>query len=467
MKDKIILTSVFLFTGVILQAQVLFNNIYSKSSWDYADAVIEREDGNYLVAGSSRSQSATDYDVFVLLVDPDGNLIWNKYLGQGSRQEFGYSLIQTSDNKFLVSGRVGNSHPYLIKFDSTGSVLWDKQFTSSNNSAGYSIGESSTGNYFFLKYQPYNSSTLIYTNSQGDSLWSKTYENIESPSVIESSDSGFVFTGTTITSNGDRDIVLFKVNSNADSLWTKAFGGDGDDRAKSVIQTPDSGYLIIGNYDDQVPDGESPAYLIRTDLNGDSLWIKTHWLGNSHHVESCGNGNGFIMSSVRYHYFATYQTAELLLTKLDNAGDIEWSRSFEDRDIYSIGNNVTQTSDGGFLLTGHVDNGLSPSDIALIKLDSVGNFVLNIVPIPNQTSLYVDLYPNPATNELYIELGSTSVDLIRGLRLVNPLGQEISKLDNLDQRQIQLNVTNLQKGIYFYELTTSERKFLTGKFIKQ
>jgi len=225
--------------------------------------------------------------------------------------------------------------------------------------------------------------------------------------------------------------------------------------------------LIIGNYDDQVPDGESPAYLIRTDLNGDSLWIKTHWLGNSHHVESCGNGNGFIMSSVRYHYFATYQTAELLLTKLDNAGDIEWSRSFEDRDIYSIGNNVTQTSDGGFLLTGHVDNGLSPSDIALIKLDSVGNFVLNIVPIPNQTSLYVDLYPNPATNELYIELGSTSVDLIRGLRLVNPLGQEISKLDNLDQRQIQLNVTNLQKGIYFYELTTSERKFLTGKFIKQ
>src|SRR5664279_1401534 len=102
MKLIIILTLVLL--TEISFGQILFNNTYSKPNFDYADAVIETSDGRYLIAGSSRSQFGTDYDVNILLVDSVGNLIWDKYIGQSPRMEFAYSLIETKDSNYLISG---------------------------------------------------------------------------------------------------------------------------------------------------------------------------------------------------------------------------------------------------------------------------------------------------------------------------------------------------------------------------
>ncbi|MGZ8569683.1 MAG: hypothetical protein ACXWW0_09865 [Bacteroidia bacterium] len=104
---------------------MIFNKVFSKPDYDYANAVIECKDGNYMIAGSSRSKEFADYDINVLLVDTLGNLIWDKYFGEKGRLEFATSLIETSDKNFLICGRKETS-AYLLKFNSAGSIIWQK-----------------------------------------------------------------------------------------------------------------------------------------------------------------------------------------------------------------------------------------------------------------------------------------------------------------------------------------------------
>ncbi|NNK55285.1 MAG: hypothetical protein HKO97_12065, partial [Flavobacteriaceae bacterium] len=68
-----------------LSAQVIWNNTYSKPDSDSGNAVFEKANGEYLVLGSSRSRFNTDYDINVLLIDANGDIVWDRYIGEIGR----------------------------------------------------------------------------------------------------------------------------------------------------------------------------------------------------------------------------------------------------------------------------------------------------------------------------------------------------------------------------------------------
>lgn len=442
----------------------LFNKIYSKSNFDYGDAVIERHDGKYLIAGSSRSQFETDYDVNILLVDSVGNLILDKYIGQSPRMEFAYSLIETKDSNYVVSGRVNGSNPYLMKFNSSGNLIWEKEYPSAHWTEGFSVGQTFDSGYFFVR--PDTSTTLFVTNPIGDTLWTRRYNSVICHSVIQTADSGFALTGNINPNTSNQDIILIKTNPVGDTLWTKTFGGVGSDDANSVQQLSDNGYLIAGNFDAQISDGDMETFIIRTNSFGDTLWTQKYDLGIAHYIKECTNNNGYILSTIRYvpGWFPSSDKYYIVITKLDPLGNIEWSRQF-DGYTYSLGNNVTQTSDGGYLLTGFVENSTSESDILLIKLDSMGNYVLSVGDISNSNNSQVLVFPNPTTDEVNFVVGSNSGKMINQIQIFNLIGQEIKYSTGLSETQFKINVTDFPTGLYIYKLTTSDKQIVSGKFI--
>lgn len=457
-----------LLLSIIVSGQVLFNNTYFKPYWDMANAVIERQDGKYLIAGSSRSQAGTNYDVNFLLVDSVGNLIWDKYLGVADTSEFAYSLIETSDNNYLISGRIGNYFPYMLKFDANGTFLWDNRYGSNGYClGGFSIGETADTNYYFVRPDySFNSTMFFKTDSQGDTLWTKSYNSLLSLSVVHTSDSGFALIGKTNPTTLNQEIFLIKTNSVGDTLWTKTFGGNGNDDATSIQQLPDNGYIIAGIFDVQIPDEEPDTYIIRTDSNGNTIWTKRHFhLGVPEYIKKCFNNNGYILSTTRLYSpgFSLPDEHYLIITKLDTLGNIQWSRLF-DGEEYALGNNVTQTSDGGFLLTGHIQN-FNNAEIILIKLDSIGNFVLSTTNILNPDKSQVSVYPNPTTDEINFVLHSISTRKINQVAIFNFIGQEIKSSIGLSETKFKEVVGNFPSGLYFYKLTTSDNQTLTGKFI--
>jgi hypothetical protein len=445
--------------------QQLFHKTFIKPDWDYADAVIERYDGNYLIAGSSRSQFGTDYDINLILVDSLGNLIWDKYLGQADSLEFSYSLIETSEKNYLISGRIGDYFPYLLLFDIEGNIIRDMRYPEENNCYGaYSLGETEDSNYYFIESGPI--STLYVVKPSGDTISTRKFDFAFCHSVIQTSDLGYMLVGNTTYPSEYQGIILIKTDPLGDTLWTKTFGDEGNDDAFSVQQLADDGYIIAGAYNDpNIFDEDDQTYLIRTNSSGDTLWTKKYWLGSPNFIQVSQNNNGFIMSSELRIWTGdpNYDEFYIFITRFDTLGNILWSRQFEGY-TYDIGNNVTQTSDGGFLLTGYYENYPIKPDIILIKLDSIGDYVLTTKDITSRSLSGVIVYPNPAKEILILKLIDNDLE-IKLVRVFNSFGQEIQNLSISFEREIKIDIEHLPSGIYFYDVVTRKNQTLIGKFI--
>ena len=116
------------------------------------------------------------------------------------------------------------------------------------------------------------------TDSNSDTVWTKTFGGNDTDSgycVRQTADGGYVIVGNTNTfGSGDYDIWLIKTTSDGNLTWSSTIGGTESDRASSIRQTSDGGYIISG-YTSSFGDGSSDAWIIKTDLNGNTSWTKT------------------------------------------------------------------------------------------------------------------------------------------------------------------------------------------------
>lgn len=110
----------------------IWDNTYRINKWDVGTSLVEGLDGYIYVAGYTRTYSIIDYDIVLLKLDQDGNLIWKKVFSWG-RWDQATSISTTFDNGILVggfsrSGKVLSSDFAVSKFDSIGNILWENIF---------------------------------------------------------------------------------------------------------------------------------------------------------------------------------------------------------------------------------------------------------------------------------------------------------------------------------------------------
>ena len=187
-----------------------------------------------------------------------------------------------------------------------------------------------------------------------DTIWTNTFGGSNDDkgfSVQQTTDGGYIITGSTKSfGNGYADVWLIKTDSNGDSLWTKTFGGIYEEYGNSVQQTTDSGYIITGRTDSDGNSGQN-GWLIKTDANGNEEW--TQILGGSN--DDIGN---YVQQTTDGGYIITGETdsygnggMDVWLLKTDSNGNGEWNRTFGGNSN-DIGYSVQQTTDGGWYRVG-------------------------------------------------------------------------------------------------------------------
>jgi len=103
---------------------VEWTKTYGGEKWDQASSLIETSDGGFALAGITNSYGSGDYDFWILKTDRAGNLLWNQTFG-GSENDRANSLVESSDGEFVIAGRTKsfgageNDDLWLIKTDST------------------------------------------------------------------------------------------------------------------------------------------------------------------------------------------------------------------------------------------------------------------------------------------------------------------------------------------------------------
>src|SRR6185312_2041328 len=222
----------------------------------------------------------------------------------------------------------------------------------------------------------------VKTNASGDTLWTKTYGGIgdeECYAMQQTNDGGYIFAGIDSSSGlGNYNVYLVKTNATGDTLWTKSYGGSNHDFGQAVQQTADGGYIIAGYTNSFSTGGYDDVYLLKTDANGNLTWSKTYgglYTDDAFAVKQTADGGYIIVGITSGFGISPYGSInDLYVIKTDASGGLTWSKTYgQDGDDWAY--SIIQTQDGGYAIVGHtnIDSTASLSDLYLIKINSIGD----------------------------------------------------------------------------------------------
>ncbi len=232
---------------------------------------------------------------------------------------------------------------------------------------------------------------LLKTDSRGDQIWVKKYDRHYFEvgySVEQTSDGGYIIGGRAVTGTYPivdtpiSDAWILKTDANGDTLWTKIYGGSGNDYCTSIQQTPDRGYILTGTMNAEycypnleINEEDDPdfakAWLVKTDACGDTLWTKTYLERSySNCVDQVSDG-GYVFAG--WVFPDGKDDSDVLIIKTDASGDTLWTKTIGGDD-YDAGFHVRQTGDG-YIIVGQTKPRGEDYDALLIKTDLSGELL--------------------------------------------------------------------------------------------
>lgn len=320
---------------------------------------------------------------------------WQKTFG-GPSADVARSVQQTSDGGYIIVGwtesyGAGSRDVYLIKTDAAGNMKWQKTFGGSGYDDGFSVQQTSDGGYIVVGYTAsfgYMSDVyLIKTDSEGDLVWQKPIggtEAEEGRSIQETPDGGYIIIGYTCsygTGGGVDtcgDVWLVKSDSGGNVDWHQTWGGSGTDGGNGGGLTSDGGYIIAAGTH-SFGAGGWDAWLIKTDSSGKEQWKKTFG-GSSDDgcssVQQTSDG-GYILTGSTHSFGAGDPYGNLYLIRTDSAGNTVWENNFGGN-ASDVGVSAHQTPDGGYIAAGWTRSfgtGDPYGDVYLVRTDSAGNML--------------------------------------------------------------------------------------------
>jgi len=365
-------------------AQSFFQKTYGGSGGETGAAVDLTSDGGYIVGGMTNSFGSGSDDVYLVKLDVSGDTMWTRAVGTGG-SETGAWLEQTNDNGYIITGTNGSM--YLNKVDAAGTSVWAKSYGGSAPDEGTLVQQTPDNGYIVTGYTSSSGAgaidvLLIKTNSNGDTTWTRTLGgtgNDFAYSLDQTSDGGYVVCGQTMSFGaGGSDVYLMKVNSSGVLQWSKTYGGTGNDEGRSVGETSDGGFIITGTTS-SFGSGGDEIYTIKTDGAGVVQWSKTYgeFDGNdrSNDIIQTIDG-GYILTGSTNSYGSS--TIVTYLLKLDVTGAPEWAnpekKIFGGNTGTDIGNSIQQTPSGGYIFASNTQSfGAGGMDIYLVSVDTLGN----------------------------------------------------------------------------------------------
>lgn len=291
-----------------------WEHTYGGSGNDFAQFIQQAADGGYIVVGGSTSTDGDvtgnhgSLDYWVVKIDSAGLLQWQKSLG-GSGEDEAYSVKQTTDGGYIIAGNsmstdgnVTGNHGgfdyWVVKLNGAGTLQWEKSYGGPGNEYAYSIAQTSDGGYAVSGGSNSNGGNVtgnhgnpdiwvVKLSSTGALQWQKSYggsSDDECYSIQQTTDKGYVFAGYSASSDGDvtgyhgsglAEYWVVKTDSTGTLQWQKPLGGTAGDGAQCVQQTSDGGYIVSGSSNSS--DGDA----------GGNHGVTDYWI-----VKLVGNVNG-------------------------------------------------------------------------------------------------------------------------------------------------------------------------------
>lgn len=312
---------------------------------------------------------------------------WQKNVESGT-QDFLSGLAVTIDGQYIVSGSSiqKNQNPtagsnqnkgydyHILKLDQQGQKVWEKYFsgnqhdylssTASTQEGGFLLAGTSYSSLALDKKDKSNGSSdmwIIKVNENGEEEWQKTIGtrySEEARSVTQTMDKGFVVVGSTNHPKlgyGSRDVLVVKLDKTGKIINQLILGGKGLDEVEKVIPTNDGG-VLMGIYSRSgVNEGQSKTKINSKDLNNtlsSSSNPQSAPANNSNNNSNSNNQNAIESYDINFYgkAYGNYGEGDYWIVKLDKNGAVQWEKNFggsEDDHIRTMA-----LTDTGFIIGG-------------------------------------------------------------------------------------------------------------------
>jgi hypothetical protein len=416
----------------------------------YSGSIIQINDSEFIWA-AGKSNYIKDF-VSLIKFDKILSKIWEVDFMCNNDTTYSYldfyNLIQTMDHCFIQTGCIlsnpSGTNLLLQKTDSLGGIQWRKQFVYKGVTTGWSVIQ--TPDHGFLvgggAYLPYVKHSyqglLIKTDSLGNEQWRRypgDSDYDDSYCIVRNSPDGNYIVGTQLgydpmisSAWDDAKIRLMKFNNNGSVLWDKQYGSKMPWNTTSQVYIHPNGditscgyYLSTDSF--AVAKYATCGWILKTNNNGDSLWMREHY------------------------YYSGCESESYLY-------------------------DLKPTPDGGYILVGTTDSSLSiPKSVWALKVDSLGCAVpgcqyvgMKELIISNEK---LEMYPNPASEVVTLKMPDFIKQEVLEVRIFNQLGQEVLRQPVASYNPlITIPIHTLPPGTYFVRVITHDMSVtITQKLI--
>ncbi len=311
-------------------------------------------------AGTTNLSSNGGIDAFVQKMDASGNFLWAKSFGS-TNDDQGLSLtVDTSGNVYITgtfSGTVdfdpgvgttnlssnGGRDVFIQKMDASGNLIWVKSFGGTGYDESKSLTIDASGNIYTIglfshtvDFDPGTGTTNLSSNggidafvqkmdASGNFIWAKSFGGTSDDrgGSITTDASGNIYsagyfsntvdfdpgTGTTnLSSNGNLDVFVQKMDASGNFIWAKSFGGTNNDYGNSITLDGLGNVYTTGTFQSTVDfdpstgttnlssNGSSDAFIQKMDASGNFIWAKSFGGTNGDYgfsIITDGSGNAY------------------------------------------------------------------------------------------------------------------------------------------------------------------------------
>ncbi len=526
-------------------------------------------------AGSELLTSAGGNDIFVSKLDSSGNFAWAKRLG-GSGADRSYSIILTPAEHVLTSGSFeqtadfdpgtntynltssGEEDIFISHLDEEGKFISAGKLGGAGSEEGLSLNIEPSGNVYTTGYfqgvADFDPGSGVFnlmsagsydvfvckTDAAGNFVWAKKMGGASADqghfTTMDADGNLFItgnFNGTAdfdpgtgvfyLSSAGNADIFLIKLDASGNFQWAKNMGGGGSDFGYSVSLDIHGSIYTTGYFNgtadfnpgigvfNLVSSGSRDVFVSKLDTNANFIWaVKLG--GNSidwgQSIALVKNGNVYItgyfqgtadfdpgqattnLSAIGNYDVFLVKLGQPNLLPLDllsfSAGlngkvvDLHWVTASETNNDYF---NVERSADGIYWETVTTADGAGNSAIELHYASSdlkpfsgVSYYRLKQTDFDGHYS-YSDMeaihllqaedliiYPNPVINQFTLDLGREHTDVL--VEVKNSLGQIVfsARYETLISTTIEIDAP---QGLYFVHVLSDKGLNMVAKVVKQ
>lgn len=254
-------------------------------------AALPMPDGGYIIVGNaSLLPDQEEVSAYVMKLDANGKIKWQKFCKVGSRPFLAWAARQTTDGGCIVSGMISDparddySTGYLMKFQSAGTLEWFKEYDAGRACGFFMAEQTPDGGYVVGGMLAVSSKDndadawIVKTDPSGNISWQKRYGARlifdMFGSVRPTSDGGYIAGGMYGYDGEDKASQwIVKLDASGNAKWQKALGGNLIDIGIVVAQTTDGGYALSGGIG--LNDETTLPSVVKLDANGGVTWRRT------------------------------------------------------------------------------------------------------------------------------------------------------------------------------------------------